>query len=75
MAYENLKSAIKQAIKQNGNQEITGNLLQNTLLSMVDAMVEVVQESGNAEDKVMSQKAVSDHPTGLSDKVSIKDED
>ena len=38
MAYENLKSAIKQAIKQNGNQEITGNLLQNTLLNIVNTL-------------------------------------
>lgn len=38
MTYENLKSAIKQAIKQNGNQEITGNLLQSTLLSIVNTL-------------------------------------
>lgn len=135
MAYENLKSAIKQAIKQNSNQEITGNLLQSTLLSIVntlgadykflgfaspstdpptseegrlfyfasevgeynnfptsaentwivigkglyiftkeansdywkaDALVEVVQESGEAEYKVMSQKVVSDKLSDLS---------
>lgn len=42
MAYENLKSAIKQVIKQNGNQEITGYILQNTLLSMVDNIPEIV---------------------------------
>lgn len=36
MAYENLKAAIKQAIKQNGNQEITGSTLQSTLLNLVD---------------------------------------
>ena len=36
MAYENLKAAIKQAIKQNGNQEITGPTMQSTLLSIVD---------------------------------------
>nr|DAQ56071.1 MAG TPA: hypothetical protein [Caudoviricetes sp.] len=59
MAYENLKSAIKQVIKQNGNQEITGHILQSTLLSVVDNIPEVIQESGEAEDKVMSQKAVS----------------
>lgn len=59
MAYENLKSAIKQVIKQNGNQEITGHILQSTLLSVVDNIPEVTQESGEAEDKVMSQKAVS----------------
>ena len=38
MAYENLKNAIKQAIKQNGNQEITGNLLQSTLLNIVNTL-------------------------------------
>lgn len=38
MTYENLKSAIKQAIKQNGNQEITGALLQNTLLTIVSTV-------------------------------------
>lgn len=42
MAYENLKSAIKQVIKQNGNQEITGYILQNTLLSVVDNIPEIV---------------------------------
>ena len=66
MAYENLKSAIKQAIKQNGNQEITGPILQSTLLSVVDNIPEVVQETGEAEDKVMSQKAVSDKLSELS---------
>ena len=38
MAYENLKTAIKQAIKQNRNQEITGNLLQSTLLNIVNTI-------------------------------------
>ena len=60
MAYENLKAAIKQAIKNNNNQEITGSTMQSTLLSMVDNIPEVVQELGKAEYKVMSQKAVSD---------------
>lgn len=135
MAYENLKAAIKQAIKQNGNQEITGNLLQSTLLNIVntlgadykflgfaspstdpptseegrlfyfaseageypnfkesdeneyvnigpgvsvitkeansnywkaDTLVDIVQTTGDAEDKVMSQKAVSDKLSDLS---------
>ena len=129
MAYKNLKTAIKQAIKQNGNQEITADLLQSTLLNIVntigtdykflgfatpstvpptseegilfyfaseageypnfkesdkneyvnigpgvsvitkeansdywkaDALFEIVQTTGKAEDKVMSQKAVRD---------------
>lgn len=38
MAHEELKAAIKRAIKNNNNQEITGNLLQNTLLSIVNAI-------------------------------------
>ena len=38
MAYEDLKNAIKQVIKQNGNQEITGPALQNTLLSIVNSI-------------------------------------
>ena len=50
MAYENLKTAIKQVIKQNGNQEITGSTMQSTLLSMVDNIPEVVHESGDAEN-------------------------
>lgn len=38
MAYENLKNAIKQAIKNNNNQEITGDVLQSTLLSIVNTL-------------------------------------
>ena len=38
MAYENLKAAIKQAIKNNNNQEITGDLLQSTLLNIVNTI-------------------------------------
>lgn len=69
MAYENLKAAIKQVIKNNNNQEITGNILQSTLLNIVDTLGDdvdakfdnqnIVQELGEAENKVMSQKAVS----------------
>lgn len=47
MAYENLKSAIKQAIKNNNNQEITGNLLQSTLLNIVDTIGERFVVEGN----------------------------
>lgn len=38
MAHEELKAAIKRTIKNNNNQEITGDLLQNTLLSIVNAI-------------------------------------
>lgn len=38
MAYENLKNAIKQVIKNNNNQEITGDLLQSTLLNIVNTL-------------------------------------
>ena len=36
--YEILKAAIAAIIRENGNNEITGNLLQQTLLSMVDSV-------------------------------------
>lgn len=58
MDYENLKAAIKQAIKQNGNQEITGNLLQSTLLNIVNTLW-------------MSQKAVSDKLSDLNSVAAI----
>ena len=38
MAYENLKNAIRQVIKQNGNQEITGSILQSTLLNIINTI-------------------------------------
>lgn len=34
--YDNLKGAIQNVIADNGNQEITGNVLQSVLLSMID---------------------------------------
>lgn len=51
MAYENLKAAIKQAIKQNGNQEITGNLLQSTLLNIINIVGEGATFAGIATTK------------------------
>ena len=36
--FENLKSAIKDVIKTNGNNEITGELLQQTLLAIVNSL-------------------------------------
>ena len=33
--YEELKAAVAAVIKQNGNEEITGRIMQNTLLSMI----------------------------------------
>lgn len=38
MDYQILKNAIAETIKQNGNQEITGNLLQGVLLSMINSL-------------------------------------
>lgn len=70
MAYENLKDAIKRVIKQNSNQEITGSILQNTLLSVVDSIPEIVQELGDSEDKIMSQKAVCNYIVDLSSEIN-----
>lgn len=36
--YETLKSAIQQVVKQNGNNEITGALLQQSLLAMINSL-------------------------------------
>lgn len=36
--YEVLKEAIKAVIKENGNNEITGNVLQNVLLTMINSI-------------------------------------
>lgn len=36
--FENLKNAVKSVIKQNGNQEITGNILQNVLVTMIESL-------------------------------------
>lgn len=38
MNYENLKDAIVAVIKQNGNEEITGNILQQVLVAMVNSL-------------------------------------
>ena len=38
MAYDQIKESIKAVIKENGNYEITGNVLQAILLSMVDTL-------------------------------------
>ena len=38
MAYDQIKKSIKAVIKENGNCEITGNVLQTVLLSMVDTL-------------------------------------
>lgn len=38
MAYDQIKESIKDVIKANGNYEITGNVLQAVLLSMVDTL-------------------------------------
>lgn len=38
MAYDQIKESIKAVIKENGNYEITGNVLKTVLLSMVDTL-------------------------------------
>lgn len=38
MAYDKIKESIKAVIKENGNYEITGNVIQTVLLSMVDTL-------------------------------------
>lgn len=46
--YETLKAAIQQVVKTNGNNEITGALLQQSLLSMINSLVDGFQFMGIA---------------------------
>lgn len=46
--WDNLKSAIQDVIKENGNEEITGQVLQNTLLSIVNNLGENATFAGVA---------------------------
>lgn len=48
MAWDTLKAAIEDAIKTNGNQEITGQILQTSLISMVNSLGENYQFAGIA---------------------------
>ena len=43
MTYEELKESIAEVIKTNGNQEITGDILQNVLKGMVDNLAEHIE--------------------------------
>lgn len=49
--YNNLKTAIQAVIKANGNQEITGDILQNTLMSMINSLGAGYQFVGIATPK------------------------
>lgn len=46
--YETLKSAIQQVVKTNGNNEITGALLQQSLLTMINSLGDGYQYKGIA---------------------------
>lgn len=46
--WDNLKAAIQDVIKENGNEEITGQVLQNTLLSIVNNLGENATFAGFA---------------------------
>lgn len=56
-SFSSLETAIRSAIKQNGNQEITGNLLQEILLSVVD---------------VLGNTAINNLETGLSNETTTR---
>ena len=49
--YNNLKTAIQAVIKENGNQEIKGDILQNALLSMINSLGAGYQFIGVATPK------------------------
>lgn len=52
--YNNLKTAIQAVIKANGNQEITGEILQNALLSMINSLGAGYQFMGVATPETAS---------------------
>ena len=47
--YQNIVSAIESVIKQNGNQEITGQLLQQSLVSIIHSLGAQYQFAGFAD--------------------------
>ena len=49
--YDELKQAISDVIKTNGNQEITGQIMQNTLLSIINIVGENATFAGIATPK------------------------
>lgn len=51
--YNNLKTAIQAVIKANGNQEITGDILQNALMSILNALSAGYQFVGIATTKTI----------------------
>lgn len=53
MAYEQIKESIKAVIKENGNSEITGNVLHTVLLSMVDTLGPEYQFLGIAKKSMV----------------------
>lgn len=58
--YAVLKNNIKSTIKQNGNQEITGQLLQNTLLEIVNSLTVGKQFVGIADPSTVPIAANTD---------------
>lgn len=50
MAYKQLISNLKQYIRENGNEEITGQIMQDALIAIVDALSTYQQFGGMAED-------------------------
>lgn len=53
MDYQLLKESVKAVIKQNGNQEITGDLLQATLMTMINSLGSGYQFAGVADGAVI----------------------
>lgn len=64
MDYEKLKEVIAKQIKENGQREITGPVLQAVLMAMVDSLGEVYPQTYTDEQKAQARAnidALSDH--------------
>ena len=55
MNYEELKQRIAAVIKSNGNQEITGSILQTVLMTMVDCLGEVYPQNYTEGEKAQAR--------------------
>lgn len=82
VAYSNTASGLVSINAQGAIDELAAKNATKAEKAEVTAELEkkfdkesILQESGDAEDKVMSQKAVSDKLSDLSDMVAIKDEE
>lgn len=73
MSYETLKESIVNAIKPNGQHEITGQLLQDTLVEMVDEMEDRDSTKAEQTDLEALEQTVTDIKSEAEEALAKKD--